>query len=828
MSVLGEDRQQWLQDELHRACYDGTLEEVKKLLSEGASAKLVSEGYQELPLNRAISMGHEDLVRLLVAHGAPLSDPEGSALAVAARGVPVSYSEAKTLSMIDLLLSLGADVHAYDEEATVAAAGTGLAIVKRLERAGGKATRPALVCAVRSCHPDIVEHLIKAGLDPTTTDENGRTLLHEAAEWTSLGPEDKPQVRTALWSRLLTLGISVNALDRNGRSPLFEASTEEVMAWLIEKGADVNLKDREGMTALMQVANDAGGAVELMQTLLKAGADLKAKDQKGRNAVDFAAGAESWAEMSLLLEEGATAEHAAASLKEMAQATLDHATPQEHVADITAHLLRQTAAPGAMRVDGLPLLSWAVLINNAEVARLLLKAGVDVNALDDEGRTALMLAGMSGNTAMKQTLLSAGADATRKNKQGLTAEELAAFSGRAEGPVSSGLSDGSVGAAAPEGKDDIFNAIAAGRMKELQRLVEAQPAILTQERGGLQPLHLAIALGRLPMVEWLVKHGAALSARTVNRQSCLRVALLAGQDEVARWMLKQQDDFGRAAMMEDLYLNWAEKAERSGKGGSVLALRLALEAGWKPDGKEHDRTALELAVCSNELALVQQLLNLGAVLTPVEIEERDPFVGGPSYKNLIQAAAERHSARMLNFLLEKISARRVEWKENINAALHFAADAGDLAMVKLLVEEGGADVNASAERFYGEGTWSSYAGKKVLFTPLCLAMAKGHREVAEYLLRHGARAAGHDQQGRQVLSSAVATGKIELVRLMLDHGAALEARNGGGGTALHEAARRGVSDITALLLSKGASREAKDGGGRTPAELAQSAGQTFP
>ncbi len=822
LNAREDDRQQWLQSELYRACDNGTLEAVKKLLSEGASAKLVSEDYHELPLNKAISMGNEEMVKLLVEHGAPLNDPEASALAVAAKGVPAPYSEIKTKRMIDLLLSLGADVHVYDEEAMVEAAGTGLAIVQQLEKAGGKPNHRAMVSAVRGCHLDIVEHLVKAGVDPTSTDKDGRTLLHEAASMSWAYSREEPEKRLALWNRILALGIPVEALDRRGRSALFEAVTAEMMEWLVEKNADVNLKDREGMTVLMEVAGDGWDTVELVRWLLKAGADVKAKDQKGRSALDFAAEVEAWAETSLLLDEGATADHAVGMLTAMARATLDHATAHEHLAKITGHLLPLIGEPNALRVDGMPLLSWAVLINNEAVAKLLLKAGVDANAVDAEGRTPLMLAALASNTAMKGLLLKAGADSSRKNQQGLTADRLTPFPKTGNESLSSGGNDGSTVAAEAALKDDIFGAIAADQIEDVRRLVAAKPDILQQERGGVQPLHLAVGLGRAAIVEWLAKNGATLAAKTSDKQTCLAVALGANQAEMARWLMKQRDVFDPAAVMEELLGSWTEQE------GCILAVRLALEAGWKPDGSGKARDAVALAVRCQDLITTRRLLSLGAPLTPVENDSAENTTIGPP-QNLIQFAALSRDTVMLKFLLEKISAQRREWRADITAALHFAVSSGNLPVVKLLVEQGGADVNAGTQKFHGTGWgYQSLEDKSILFTPICLGVEQSQREVVEYLLQKGAKAEGHDTSGRQVLACAVATGEIEFVRLMLEHGAALEARNGDGGTALHEAVRCGVSDITALLLSKGASRDAKDRNERSPAQLAESLGQTFP
>jgi ankyrin repeat protein len=831
LKAWGEDKQEWLQNELYRACHKGSLEETKKLLAAGASAKLVSEGYNELPLNLAISMGSEELVKLLVEHGASLKDPEGSALAVAARGVSFPYSESSTIKMIDLLLSLGADAHANDEEAMAAAAGTGLSIVQTLEKAGGKPTRRALVVAVRSCHLDVIEHLVKAGMDPTTTDKDGRTLLHEAADWTAADPNAEPGRRQALWNRLLALGISINARDRKGRSPLFEASTLEIIGWLLEKRADVNLKDHEGMTVLMQAAGDAFDWVKKMQLLLKAGADLKVKDREGRSVLDVAAAAEAWAETSLLIAEGAVIKDPAGMLTAMAQATLDHNTPSRHVAGVTAHLLPLLREPNKLRVDGLPLLFWPVMINNQAVAQQLLKAGGDMNATDADGNTPLMMAVLTGNEAIKERLVAAGADTSRKNNQGLTAGELTPYASNREGSIDAGSSDGSPVPDVAVLKDDIFDAVAGDRMEDVRRLIAQNPAVLKQMRGGVQPLHLAVASGYLPMVEWLLRNGGTLTAKTADHQSCLEVAVFADQPEMARWLMKQTDVFERKELMRECRQLWTEDVLAGRNRAFILALHLALEAGWKPDDQADAGEALALAVCCDDLPTTQRLLSLGARLAPAGEVSRDPFMDkGKVAQNLVLCAVKNRNMAMLKFLVEKITMQRAGWQADINAALHFAVSSGNLPMVKVLAEQAGADVNAGTHEYCGSVAdmirW--HEDKSLLFTPICLALEQSSREVAKYLLQKGATLTGRDGAGRQVLASAVATGSLEMVRLMLDHGAALEAKDGEGCTALHESVRRGLLDITELLLGKGASREARDSMDRTPAQVAEDEGQPPP
>ena len=49
---------------------------------------------------------------------------------------------------------------------------------------------------------------------------------------------------------LLAAGANVNGRDNAGKTPLMSAFTGEVTAWLLELGANPQLKDKRGKTAL--------------------------------------------------------------------------------------------------------------------------------------------------------------------------------------------------------------------------------------------------------------------------------------------------------------------------------------------------------------------------------------------------------------------------------------------------------------------------------------------------------------------------------------------------------------------------------------------------
>ena len=85
------------------------------------------------------------------------------------------------------------------------------------------------------------------------------------------------------------------------------------------------------------------------------------------------------------------------------------------------------ASPNEMDDDGFSLLYCAVVSHRADIVRLLIERGADVNAVDRKTMTALLYAASAdfGDPSMVELLLKRGANATAKTKEGLTALDLA-------------------------------------------------------------------------------------------------------------------------------------------------------------------------------------------------------------------------------------------------------------------------------------------------------------------------------------------------------------------------------------------------------------------
>jgi uncharacterized protein len=112
------------------------------------------------------------------------------------------------------------------------------------------------------------------------------------------------------------------------------------------------------------------------------------------------------------------------------------------------------------------------------------------------------------------------------------------------------------------------------------------------------------------------------------------------------------------------------------------------------------------------------------------------------------------------------------------------------------------------------------------FYPLGLAAFFGHRAIVEFLLKNGAdvKAAARNAQKVTALHGAVARRDVEIVRMLLEAGADANARQERGFVPLHDAAANGNAALVEMLLKHGARTDAKADDGKTPGEMAADRG----
>ena len=132
---------------------------------------------------------------------------------------------------------------------------------------------------------------------------------------------------------------------------------------------------------------------------------------------------------------------------------------------------------------------------------MLLKLGVDVNAVGSKGNRAMEIACRKGDLAVVKALIAHGADLRLKTNSGTTVLHEAALGG--SGEVIAAL----IGAGAPVDAADGESASTA--------------------------LHYAASFGRVEAVRALVRGGADVTRKNAKGLTALETAIRNGQDEAA-------------------------------------------------------------------------------------------------------------------------------------------------------------------------------------------------------------------------------------------------------------------------------------------------------
>lgn len=272
--------------DIHTAAYLGDYETVHSHLDKDTN--LVNSGYLQAvmlpagkphsfehreaawatPLCYAVMGGNPAIVELLIERGATIT-PHSEHL------LDYAVSEDR-VEITKLLLENGADpsraprILNDDSEMSVLLKSHG--VPPKDINAQNHMGWPPLVYACRGDngeHPDEIQRLLELGADINIQNYKGKTGLHCAAKAGFL----------KVVNLLIEKGATVDAIDKDGETPLFEAIRSTIkngekqraaLEALLTKGADPNVKNRKGQTPL-QIAQrmrraDAGRIVELLRS----------------------------------------------------------------------------------------------------------------------------------------------------------------------------------------------------------------------------------------------------------------------------------------------------------------------------------------------------------------------------------------------------------------------------------------------------------------------------------------------------------------------------------------------------------------------------------
>jgi len=230
-------------------------------------------------------------------------------------------------------------------------------------------------------------------------------------------------------------------------------------------------------------------------------------------------------------------------------------------------------------------------------------------------------------------------------------------------------------------KKALINAVQAGNVTEVERLLDKGADLEWRNSVGCWPLALAARLGDQNMVELLLEAGALVDSKSKMRhRTPLSFAASSGHVPVVEILLRHK----AAVNAPDCYYR-TPLSFAAGDGHKVV-VELLLENGAAIDFKDfEDRTPLSYAVVNGHQAVVELLLQENAFVDPRSCRDVTP---------LSFAARHGHEA-MVRLLLSKHPV--VDSKDGgSNTPLKLAAMGNHTAVCKLLLGAG-ADIKKTGE-----------------------------------------------------------------------------------------------------------------------------------
>ncbi|XP_048506587.1 protein TANC2 isoform X2 [Athalia rosae] len=372
-------------------------------------------------------------------------------------------------------------------------------------------------------------------------------------------------------SRLLLLaGASPNHVTEYlGSAPVLcmhaHEGSVEMISLLLEFGADVELTNSQGCTALSLAA--ARGHCDVVRRLAAAGASLGHADMAGqcplvhaarharlsvvgyllacdwlvkvaRGTVDSEVGRAEAAQQAVVAAAAQGHEQIVEYLLDMAEVKVDcpdSLTGETALTTAAAHgstavvcaLLARGANPAAVNAKGFSPLMLAARDGHWGAAERLLEGSLSsstdqildqakplLNQRDLVGRTALMVAAAEGHCNLAELFLDNGAMLEATDNEGLTAVGWACVRGRISA-VQSLLDHGAnINTTDKTGRTPLDLAAFQGNPKLVQLLLDRGAAVEHVDLHGMRPLDRAIGCRNIPVVQCFLRRGAKLGPAT--------------------------------------------------------------------------------------------------------------------------------------------------------------------------------------------------------------------------------------------------------------------------------------------------------------------------
>lgn len=584
----------------------------------------------------------------------------------------------------------------------------------------------------------------------------GGVAIVGVAGWLLLA-DGKPETLQNYWNGETELNVT----DKSGVLPLIkavQAKDEAVVAYLIEQGADVDKKDRNGMSAVEAAA--ATGVLSLFEKTAQASKMTlseplfldKALDGGNLKIVQF------------LLDKGANV-----------NATLQF--KGKHMPD---------ELPDFKDPRVVTPLKKAVMLGQADMAALLLKNGAEGAEyfLVQNVRLASpqMVKALGDSLKNLQTVIAGNVDLLSYAVLVAPKDTIAYLIDKNAGDVNQAFQRALV--YRKDGDKIILDNVTykVTDTSDVLKLFADKGARVSSEA-----MELMLKKGRNADYLTLAQCSPNPNALNAQNQTMLMVALKNGYETAVDFLLKQNIDLWMAENDGNTPIEMAVKnARKYPKNLEKIEAKLAdvNEIGYKGE------TLLML--------LAQQ--GLEADFNRVVAKGGDIFKVDNTGKNLLMYAALGGSERIVSFLLER--GLDVNVRDNAGRTpLMYAIEGGNKQVIQLLLDNK-ADINAV-----------DFEGKNVLM----YVAEFGTADFADELLNKGGSLAAVDNNGRTLLMYAAQNANLLMVEKLLQSGLDVNKNDNDGINAIVYAAKGGNAELCRLLVKYGVDIYVQDKNGKTPA-----------
>lgn len=317
---------------------------------------------------------------------------------------------------------------------------------------------------------------------------------------------------------------------------------EDLVQLLLNRGPDVEHRDKKGFTSLMLAAT--AGHEKIVEILLNHHAELEAQSERTKDtALSLACSSGRYEVVEILLARGANKEH-----RNVSDYTPLSLAASGGYVSIIKLLLTHGAEINSRTGSklGISPLMLAAMNGHAATVKLLLDMGSDINAQIETNRnTALTLACFQGRNEVVSLLLDRKANAEHRAKTGLTPLMEAASGGFVE--VGRTLLDKGADVNAPPvpSSRDTALTIAAdkGHCKFVELLLSRGAACDVKNKKGNSPLWLACNGGHIDVVNLLIQAGVDVDSQDNRKISCLMAGFRRGHVKVVKLMVRHVTQF---------------------------------------------------------------------------------------------------------------------------------------------------------------------------------------------------------------------------------------------------------------------------------------------